>query len=84
MTLSGALSVIVINDTEWSTTPMKPGFPATDLLASLLKTSLDSHASFTCETGAKQSDSFEKLLETCWWKILFALKFEGDKVQENL
>lgn len=39
---------------------MKPGFPAIDLLASLLKTSLDSHASFTCETGAKQSDSFKK------------------------
>lgn len=41
---------------------MKPGFPAIDLLASLLKTSLDSHASFTCETGAKQSDSFKKTL----------------------
>lgn len=63
---------------------MKPEFPATDLLASLLKTSLDVHASSTCETGAKRFDSFKKLLETCWWKILFDLKFQGDKMHANL
>ena len=63
---------------------MKLGFPATDLLASLLKTSLDSHASFTCGTGTKQFNSFKKLLKIYWWKLLFALKFQSAKVQENL
>lgn len=44
--------------------------------------SLDSYPSFLWETAAKQFDSFIKHMET-WWKILFALKFQGDKVQEN-
>lgn len=62
---------------------MKPGFPATDLLTGLLQTSLDSHASFTCERAAKPSDFCKTPLETYWWKILFVLKFQGKKVQEN-
>lgn len=62
--------------------PMKPGFPATDLLSNLSNKSPDSYPSFLCETAAKQFDSFIKHMET-WWKTLFALKLQGDKVQEN-
>lgn len=43
---------------------MKSGFHATDLLTKLSQTSVDSHISFPWETGAKQFDSFMKLLET--------------------
>lgn len=53
---------------------MKPGSPATDLLASLLKTSLDSHASFTCETEAKQLDPLKKTLRDLSMKDTVCLK----------
>lgn len=44
--------------------PMKPGFPATDLLSNLSNKSPDSYPSFLCETAAKQFDSFIKHMET--------------------